>query len=58
VKRKLVQKRITVGLNIQEIKHLDNYCRITGRSYTDVMRECIRNLRFPNHLIDPEIEKE
>jgi hypothetical protein len=44
VKKKLIEKRITIGLSQQEFDRLDFYCDITGRSYTDVIRECVRNL--------------
>jgi len=52
VNKKIVVKRITVGLNKQESKLLDHYCEMTGRGYTDVLRECIRNLPLSNHFID------
>lgn len=44
MKKKLIEKRITIGLSQQEIDRLDLYCDLTGRSYTDVIRECVRNL--------------
>jgi hypothetical protein len=44
VKKKLIEKRITIGLSQQEIDRLDFYCDLTGRSYTDVIRQCVRNL--------------
>ncbi|NJK48203.1 CopG family transcriptional regulator [Candidatus Gracilibacteria bacterium] len=44
MKRKLIEKRITVGFSQSEIEQLDTYCKLAGRTYTDVIRECIRNL--------------
>ncbi|AFY76782.1 Ribbon-helix-helix protein, copG family [Pleurocapsa sp. PCC 7327] len=44
MKRKLIEKRITIGFSKPEIEKLEAYCKVTGRSYTDVIRECIRNL--------------
>jgi hypothetical protein len=44
VKKKIIKKRITVGFSQPEIEQLEAYCKVTGRSYTDVIRECIRNL--------------
>jgi hypothetical protein len=44
VKKKLIEKRITIGFSKPEIERLEAYCQITGRSYTDVIRECVRNL--------------
>jgi hypothetical protein len=44
VKKKLIDKRLTIGLSQPEIEQLEAYCQTTGRSYTDVIRECIRNL--------------
>ena len=54
MKKRIVQKRITIGLNKQEIKQLDNYCKITGRGYTDVLRECVRNLQLPSQFMSIE----
>ncbi|OKH23068.1 CopG family transcriptional regulator [Hydrococcus rivularis NIES-593] len=44
MKRKLIEKRITIGFSKPEIEKLEAYCKVTGRSYTDVIRECVRNL--------------
>jgi hypothetical protein len=44
VKKKLINKRLTIGLSQPEIEQLEAYCQKTGRSYTDVIRECVRNL--------------
>jgi hypothetical protein len=44
MKKKLIEKRVTIGFSKPEIEQLEAYCRVTGRSYTDVIRECVRNL--------------
>jgi hypothetical protein len=44
MKKKLINKRLTIGLSQPEIEQLEAYCQTTGRSYTDVIRECVRNL--------------
>jgi hypothetical protein len=44
VKRKLIEKRITIGFSKPEIETLEAYCNEMGRSYADVIRECVRNL--------------
>jgi hypothetical protein len=44
VKKKIIEKRITIGFSKPEIEQLEAYCQETGRSYTDIIRECIRNL--------------
>jgi hypothetical protein len=55
VKKKLIEKRITIGLSQQEFDRLDFYCDLTGRSYTDVIRECVRNLALAS-IYDSSIE--
>ncbi|PSF38679.1 CopG family transcriptional regulator [Aphanothece hegewaldii CCALA 016] len=45
MKKKLIQKRLTIGLSQPEIERLDAYCKETGRNYSDVIRECIRKLK-------------
>lgn len=40
--KKWVVKRLTINLSKQEAEKLEKYCQQTGRSYTDVIRELIR----------------
>ncbi|MCG6137470.1 MAG: CopG family transcriptional regulator [Nostoc sp. LLA-1] len=42
--KKWAVKRITVNLATQEAEKLENYCQMTGRPATDVIRELIRGL--------------
>jgi hypothetical protein len=45
LKKKLIKKRLTIGLSQPEIERLEAYCKETGRNYSDVIRECIRKLK-------------
>lgn len=42
--RKIVKKRLTIGLSEFEMKCLDYYCQIHERRYSDVIRDCLRQL--------------
>ncbi|BAY22702.1 helix-turn-helix protein, CopG [Calothrix sp. NIES-2100] len=42
--KKWAVKRITVNLAAQEAEKLEQYCQLTGRPATDVIRELIRGL--------------
>ncbi|MBD6615506.1 CopG family transcriptional regulator [Komarekiella sp. 'clone 1'] len=44
--KKWVAKRLTINLTSSEAKKLENYCSITGRPATDVIRELIRTFEF------------
>ncbi|MBD6620524.1 CopG family transcriptional regulator [Komarekiella sp. 'clone 1'] len=43
--KKWVAKRITVNLALEEKRKLENYCAMTGRTATDVVRELLRSLQ-------------
>jgi hypothetical protein len=45
--KKWAVKRITVNLAAQEAQKLEEYCHLTGRPATDVIRELIRSLPAP-----------
>ncbi|NDJ21807.1 CopG family transcriptional regulator [Nostoc sp. B(2019)] len=40
--KKWAVKRLTINLTSSEVTKLENYCSITGRAATDVIRELIR----------------
>ncbi|MBH8566993.1 ribbon-helix-helix protein, CopG family [Nostoc sp. CENA67] len=42
--KKWAVKRLTVNLTSSEVEKLENYCALTGRPATDVIRELIRSL--------------
>ncbi len=42
--KKWAAKRLTINLTSSEAQKLENYCSITGRPATDVIRELIRSL--------------
>jgi hypothetical protein len=50
VKRKLIERRITVGLSKLEVEHLEAYCEAMCRNYSDVIRDCIRKLKIPDEV--------
>lgn len=39
------EKRVDIRLPLHEFEILQEYCRLTGRTKTEVIRELIRNLR-------------
>ncbi|MBN3870760.1 MAG: CopG family transcriptional regulator [Nostoc sp.] len=42
--KKWAIKRLTINLTSSEAERLEEYCSITGRPATDVIRELIRSL--------------
>jgi predicted DNA-binding protein len=40
-----LEKRVDVRLPEHEFKILEEYCKVTGRTKTEVVRELVRNLR-------------
>ncbi|WP_193200809.1 CopG family transcriptional regulator, partial [Nostoc sp. MG11] len=42
--------RITVNLALEEKKRLENYCAMTGRPATDVVRELLRSLEVESEV--------
>ncbi|MEH2087755.1 CopG family transcriptional regulator [Nostoc sp.] len=48
MKKKWAVKRLTVNLTTQEMKKLEQYCTLTGRPATDVIRELLRGLEVDN----------
>ncbi|MBW4690032.1 MAG: CopG family transcriptional regulator [Komarekiella atlantica HA4396-MV6] len=48
--KKWVAKRITVNLALEEKKRLENYCAMTGRPATDVVRELVRCLEVESEV--------
>ncbi|MGJ5628359.1 CopG family transcriptional regulator [Nostoc edaphicum] len=42
--KKWAAKRLTINLTSSEAQRLEQYCSITGRPATDVIRELIRSL--------------
>ncbi|BDI14789.1 CopG family transcriptional regulator [Nostoc flagelliforme FACHB-838] len=42
--KKWAAKRLTINLTSSEAQKLEQYCSITGRPATDVIRELIRSL--------------
>ncbi|MEH1769315.1 CopG family transcriptional regulator [Nostoc sp.] len=42
--KKWAAKRLTINLTSTEAQKLEQYCSITGRPATDVIRELIRSL--------------
>ncbi|MEA5601891.1 CopG family transcriptional regulator [Nostoc sp. UHCC 0252] len=42
--KKWAVKRLTVNLTTEEMKKLEQYCALTGRPATDVIRELLRTL--------------
>ncbi len=45
--KKWAVKRLTVNLTKEENDKLDDFCKVTGRPATDVIRELIRKLEMP-----------
>ncbi|BAY30324.1 helix-turn-helix protein, CopG [Nostoc carneum NIES-2107] len=43
--KKWAVKRITINLTSNEAEKLEQYCNVTGRPATDVIRELIRSLK-------------
>jgi hypothetical protein len=39
--------RLDFQIEDSEKKHLEKYCKVTGRTKTDVLRELIRGLKIP-----------
>ncbi|MDM9584427.1 MULTISPECIES: CopG family transcriptional regulator [unclassified Nostoc] len=48
MKKKWAVKRLTVNLTTEEMKKLEQYCALTGRPATDVIRELLRGLEVDN----------
>ncbi|MEH1947770.1 MAG: CopG family transcriptional regulator [Nostoc sp.] len=48
MKKKWAVKRLTVNLTTEEMKKLEQYCTLTGRPATDVIRELLRSLEVEN----------
>ena len=48
--KKWAVKRITINLAFTENEQLEQYCAITGRAATDVIRELIRSLEKTNEV--------
>lgn len=46
--KKWAVKRLTVNLTSSEVEKLEQYCALTGRPATDVIRELIRSLLADN----------
>ncbi|WP_193194974.1 CopG family transcriptional regulator [Nostoc sp. MG11] len=46
--KKWAIKRLTVNLTSGEVEKLEQYCKITGRAATDVIRELIRSIPSDN----------
>ncbi|MEH1968731.1 MULTISPECIES: CopG family transcriptional regulator [unclassified Nostoc] len=46
--KKWAVKRLTVNLTTEEMKKLEQYCALTGRPATDVIRELLRSLEVEN----------
>jgi metal-responsive CopG/Arc/MetJ family transcriptional regulator len=46
--KKWAVKRLTVNLTSSEVEKLEQYCALTGRPATDVIRELIRSLLSEN----------
>jgi hypothetical protein len=46
--KKWAAKRLTINLTSGEAQKLEQYCSITGRPATDVIRELIRSLSPKN----------
>ena len=38
-------KRLSVSFTKEEVELLEQYCEKTGRTTTDVIRECVRGLK-------------
>lgn len=56
-RKKWIAKRITISLSQVEAERLELFCQQQGREATDVMRECVRNLKLqpsPNQLLIKE----
>ncbi len=49
--KKWAIKRLTVNLTSSEVEKLEEYCKITGRAATDVIRELIRSIPAENSQI-------
>jgi predicted DNA-binding protein len=43
--KKWTTRRLSVGFSKEESEILETYCEMTGRTYTDVIRECVRKLK-------------
>jgi hypothetical protein len=46
--KKWAVKRLTVNLTTEEMMKLEQYCALTGRPATDVIRELLRTLEVDN----------
>ncbi|MEH1908461.1 CopG family transcriptional regulator [Nostoc sp.] len=49
--KKWAAKRLTINLTSSEAQKLEQYCSITGRPATDVIRELIRSLCPQNEKV-------
>ncbi|MDF5735403.1 CopG family transcriptional regulator [Nostoc sp.] len=49
--KKWAAKRLTINLTSTEAQKLEQYCSITGRPATDVIRELIRSLSPQNEKV-------
>jgi len=43
----IMKVRLDFCIEKAEKVHLEKYCKMTGRTKTDVLRELIRNLKLP-----------
>ena len=46
------EKRLDIRLPEDELQILDDYCKTTGRTKTDVLRELIRKLSRKTHRVN------
>ncbi|GFE70609.1 CopG family transcriptional regulator [Chroococcus sp. FPU101] len=42
-----MKTRVDFYIELEEKQHLEDYCKATGRTKTDVLRELIRKLKIP-----------
>ncbi|MEA5504292.1 CopG family transcriptional regulator [Halotia wernerae UHCC 0503] len=49
--KKWAVKRLTVNLTLEERNKLEEYCAITGRAATDVIRELLRSLPVEKEIV-------
>ncbi|MBN3872955.1 MULTISPECIES: CopG family transcriptional regulator [unclassified Nostoc] len=49
--KKWAAKRLTINLTSSEAQKLEQFCSITGRPATDVIRELIRSLSPQNEKV-------
>lgn len=49
--KKWAAKRLTINLTSTEAQKLEQYCSITGRPATDVIRELIRSLSLKEEKV-------